>query len=216
MKPVLSIAAVSRRALLQSAGAVALAGCSSNLIGPPPAPQIYVLHPDFSPVANAPMVSCQLVVSVPAATESLDTERIALVRAPNTMDYYANSQWTDRVPLLVQSLLVEAFEKSNRINAVGRESAGIRADYVLESEIRDFSAHYTVLDTPPKIRVGVTAKLVGALSRDVAATMQFENEAQAAANNMSSIAAAFTQATEAAVSRIVSWTLQLQVPQRSR
>jgi cholesterol transport system auxiliary component len=214
MKPLPSIAAVSRRALLQSAGAVALAGCSSNLIGPPPAPQIYVLHPDFSPVANAPMASWQLVVSVPGAPESLDTERIALLRAPNTMDYFANSQWTDRVPLLVQSLLVEAFEKSGRINAVGRESAGIRADYVLQSEIHDFSAHYTVLDSPPKIRVGITAKVVGAVSRDVAATIQFENEAQAAANNMPNIAAAFAQATGTVISRTVSWTLQL--PQRSR
>jgi cholesterol transport system auxiliary component len=209
-------AAVSRRVLLQSVGAVTLAGCSSNLIGPPPAPQIYVLHPEFSPVANAPMVSWQLVVSVPGAPESLDTERVALVRAPNTMDYFANSQWTDRAPLLVQSLLVEAFEKSGRINAVGRESAGIRADYVLQSEIHDFSAHYAVLDTPPKIRVAITAKLVGALSRNVAATMEFENEAQAAANDMPNIAAAFTRATGAAVSRIVSWTLQVKVPERSR
>jgi len=73
------------------------------------------------------------------------------------MDYYANSQWTDRVPLLLQSLLVEAFEKSGRIAAVGRETAGIRADYVLETEIRDFEAYYAVPDAAPNVRANITA-----------------------------------------------------------
>jgi cholesterol transport system auxiliary component len=215
MTPLFVRAALSRRSLLQSAGAVALSGCS-NLIGPPPAPQIYVLRPDFRPVADAPVVSWQLVVAVPSAPGSLDTERIALERTPNAMDYYANSQWMDRVPLLVQSLLVEAFEKSGRIGAVGRESAGIRPDYILEPEIHDFSAQYAVLDTPPKIRVGITAKLVAALSREVVGTAQFDNEAQAAANDMSNITAAFTQAAGTAISRVVSWTLHLGVPLPSR
>ena len=216
MKPVFLRAAVSRRVLLQGAGAVALTGCSSNLIGPPPAPQTYVLRPAFGPVTAAANVSWQLVIAVPNAPEVLDTERIALERAPNTMDYYANSQWTDRVPLLVQSLVVEAFEKSGRINAVGRESAGIRPDYILDAEIRDFSAHYTAPDTLPKVRVGIGTKLVGSLNREVIGSAAFEEEAPSAANNMANITAAFTQAAGAAVSRIVEWTLQLRVPHPSR
>ena len=215
MTPVLSSAAVSRRVLLQGAGAVALAGCS-NLIGPPPAPQIYVLRPAFAPVTAGPNVSWQLVIAVPTAPESLDTERIALERAPDTMDYYANSQWTDRAPVLMQSLLVEAFEKSRRIDAVGRESAGIRPDYILEADIRDFSAHYVVLDTAPKVQVSMGVKLVGALRREVIGSGVFEDEAQAAANNMASITAAFAQATGTTLSRIVTWTLQLRASQLPR
>src|ERR1043166_7445800 len=72
------------------------------------------------------------------------------------MDYYAHAQWTDRAPLLLQGLLVEAFEKSQRIAAVGRESAGIRSDYILQSELHDFEAYYAVPDTPPKIRVSLS------------------------------------------------------------
>ena len=215
MRPAFSTTVVSRRVLLQGAGAVTLAGCS-NLIGPPPASQMYVLQPAFGPVASAPNVPWQLVVAVPTAPESLDTERIALERAPNTMDYYANSQWADRVPLLVQSLLVEAFEASGRIKAVGRESAGIHADYILQADIRDFSAHYAVIDTPPKIRISMGAKLVGALDRSVIGSAAFEDEAQAAANNLPNITAAFSQAAGATISRIVAWTLQARPPQSSR
>jgi cholesterol transport system auxiliary component len=199
----------TRRGILVAGAALTLAGCGGNLIGPPsPAPQLYVLHPEFGALADSPNVPWQLVVSVPAAPASLDSERIALERAPNTMDYYANSQWTDRVPLLLQSLLVEAFEKSGRIAAVGRETAGIRADYVLETEIRDFEAYYAVPDAAPNVRVSITAKLLGALSHEIAGTMQSIHQAQAAANDMTSITAAFTKAAGAAVEEIVGWTLR--------
>ena len=203
--------ALTRRGMLASGAALGVAGCS-GLIGPPPAPQLYVLHPDFQPIADAPNVPWQLTVAVPVTPESLDTGRIALMRAPNVMDYYANSAWTDSVPQLVQSLLVEAFQKSGRIAAVGRDGQGIRADYILQTEIRDFEAYYAVADTPPKARVSFTVSLVGALQREVISTLQVQQEAQAGANNLPSITAAFTQAAGAAITEIVAWTLKTPVP----
>jgi cholesterol transport system auxiliary component len=201
----------TRRGFLASTGALALAGCSGNLIGPPPAPQLYVLHPDFTPLPTAPAVPWQLIVAVPVAPESFDTERIALTRAPNIMDYYANAQWTDRAPLLLQGLLVEAFEKSGKITAA-RESTGIRGDYILASEIHDFEAFYAVIDTPPKVQVRLSVSLLGALRHDVLATLQVQHEAQAAANDLPSVTAAFAEATGAAVEEIVNWTLHTPVP----
>src|ERR1041385_3729509 len=108
-----SLPSLTRRGFVLSGAALGLAGCS-GVIGPLPAPQLYVLHPDFQPIANAPNAPWQLVISTPITPESLDTGRIALMRAPNIMDYYANSAWTDSVPQLVQSLLVEAFQKSGK------------------------------------------------------------------------------------------------------
>ena len=196
----------SRRAILSGGAAFALAGCA-NLIGPPPAPQIYALHPDFAALANAPNVSWQLVVAQPAAPAVLDTQRIALERAPNVMDYYANAQWPDPLPAMLQSLLIEAFEKSGRIAAVAREGGNLRADYVLATEIRTFESYYQVADTPPQIRVALVAKIFGALSHNLAGATQVQQEVQAAANDLPSITAAFAQAAGAAVESIVTWTL---------
>jgi len=204
-------AALTRRGMLLSGVALSVAGCS-GLIGPPPAPQLYVLHPDFQPVADAPAVPWQLTVSVPVTPESLDTGRIALMHAPNVMDYYANAAWTDSVPQLVQSLLVEAFQHSGKIAAVGRDGQGIRGDYILQTEIRDFEAYYAVADTPPKIRVNLTASLVRASSREVISTVQVQHEAQASANNLPAITAAFTQAAGAVIEEIVAWVLRTPVP----
>jgi cholesterol transport system auxiliary component len=203
-------AAPTRRGILVGGAALTLAGCAGGgLIGPPsPAPQIYVLHPEFGAMADAPNVPWQLVVGTPNAPESLDTERVALERAPNSMDYFANAQWADRLPLLVQTLLVEGFEKSGRIAAVGRESSGIRADYVLQTEIRDFEAYYAVIDTPPKARVRLVAKLLSLPGREMGGGTETMQEVPAAANDMTNITAAFRQAARAAVEDVVGWALR--------
>ena len=203
--------ALTRRGFLATGAVLGVASCS-GLIGPPPAPQLYVLHPEFQPIADAAAVPWQLTVGVPVTPESLDTGRIALMHAPNVMDYYANSAWTDSVPQLVQSLLVEAFQKSGKIAAVGRDGQGIRGDYILQTEIRDFEAYYAVADAPPKIRVNLTASLVGPTRREVISTLQVQQEAQSAANNLASITAAFTQVAGAAIEQIVTWVLRTPVP----
>lgn len=209
--------AQSRRAVILGAGALTLGGCAGGIIGPSsPPPQIYTLDPPSGAVPDAPNVDWQLVVAVPVAPAVLDTQRIALERAPNTMDYFANSQWTDRLSLVLQSLLVQAFEASGKIRAVGRETAGIRADYVLETELRNFEAYYAVPDTPPKIRVRMTAKLLGALSHEIAGITEAAQEVPAAANDMTSITAAFASATGPVVAQIVNWTLHAPRGNRAR
>ena len=92
-------------------------------------------------------------------------------------------------------------------DALAREGSGLRGDYVLVSEIRNFEAYYQVADAAPKIRVRVVAKLMGALSHSLSGTTQVQREAQASANDLVSITAAFAQATGAAVEDIVTWTL---------
>lgn len=202
------IGSQTRRGFLCGTAAVALAGCGGNLIGPPsPAAQIYALNPQFGPL-DAPQVGWQLVVAVPVMPGVLDTSRIALERAPNLIDYYANAEWADRLSLVVQSLLVEAFERSGKIAAVGRETAGLRADYVLETEVRNLEAFYARADTAPKVRVAITAKLLGALSHEVAGVFDARHESPAAVNDMSSITAAFSQATGSTVEDIATWALR--------
>ena len=91
---------------------------------------------------DLPHVSWQLVVEEPSAAGGLATQRIALRTNLLELDYFAGSRWTEGAPRLVQTLLVESFENTGRIVAVGRQSIGLRSDFNLKSELREFQAEY--------------------------------------------------------------------------
>src|SRR5262249_6110215 len=133
----------------------------------------------------------------------LSTDRIALSNAAVTMDYYANAAWPDQLPALLQSLIVEAFETSGKIAAVAKDSSSIRSDFLLQIEVRDFEAQYAVMDTPPKILERFEVKLVR--GRQIIASMEAQQQAQASENSVPAAAAAFNQALSALLNQIVTW-----------
>ncbi|MGD0865925.1 MAG: ABC-type transport auxiliary lipoprotein family protein [Rhizomicrobium sp.] len=206
---------LSRRGLLVgTASLLVLSGCS-GIIGPSsPPPQIYVLQPEFRALGNSPEVTWQLAIGAPGASESLDTARIALHRG-ETLDYFADARWTDATPILIQEKLVEAFEKSTRIRAVAATSDAVRADYVVESTIRDFQANYETQDGTPTIVADIVVRIVRAERNDVVATHDFHHEVRAARNDVPSVVAAFDQAAGAVFEEIVDWTLHSAVAEKS-
>ena len=196
-----------RRSVLLSGTAFALGGCGGiQLLPTPMSPQLYVLRPQVMAPMGTP-VGWRLSVGSPDAPASLDTERIALSRTQNTMDYFANAAWNDRVPLLVQRLLVQTFDASNRILSVDRDTTGLENDYVLQTEIRDFEARYDVPDAAPRIVIGIQAKLARMPQRQIVASLNATQQAQAVENNLDSIVSAFNQAAGAAIAQIANWTL---------
>ena len=209
-----SLVALTRRNVFVSGAAVlALGGCGS-LLGPsgPPA-QIYRLDPVFPAPSPGPPVSWQLAVARPLSSQTLDTERIALVRGA-AMDYFADAQWNDSVPRLVQALLVDAFERSGRILAVARESEGVRADYMIETEIRDFDAQYATENGAPTVVVDIMARLLGAHGA-VIASRNVRLSQPAGANSVANVVTAFDQALGATLEQVVDWTLQAPAPAHS-
>ena len=196
-----------RHLLLGAATAVLVAGCGGNLIGPGPAPQLYLLKPDFGPV-DGPAVSWQLDVETPDASDSLDTSRIALLNPPARLDYFANAAWPDQLPALVQSALVQAFEQSGKITGVAADSAGLRSDYTLLTEICDFNAVYDAPDSVPKVKVRIVAKLVHSHARDIVQTLEASQEVPAGANSIDNVVIAADQALSTVVKQIVEWTLR--------
>lgn len=200
-----------RRAALVVFSAAVLSACGS-LLGPTEAPpQIYVLKPQFGPVADAPATTWQIAVPAPNVPDVFDTKRIALQRG-QTMDYYANAAWTDQTGELVQDLLVEALEKSGKVKAVGPTSGGVRADLLVVTEVRDFAAHYSSENGAPDVVVDLVAKLITANHHDVVATFDARREAQASANSIPAVVQAFNQATGEAIRDIVGWTLNNATP----
>jgi cholesterol transport system auxiliary component len=207
-------AVFNRRTIMLGAGAGMLSACGSiQLIPPPMQPQLYVLRPPIMPPMGAP-VQWRLAVGPSDAPASLDTTRIALTRSATTMDYFANAAWNDRMPLLVQRLLIQTFEASNRIVAVDRDTVGTENDYLLQTEIRNFEARYETLEAAPQIVVSIQAKLTRMPQREIINSLNVTQQAQASANNLDSIVLAFDSAAGAAIAQIAAWTLNAPPPLR--
>lgn len=201
---------LAHRALWRCAAAVCLAlplgGCPS-LTSPPP--DLHVLTPKTTWDDGLPTVGAQLLVAVPEGPLSLDTQRIALSRSRTTVDYFATAAWPDRAPVMIQGLLIESFENVGKIRGVGRDNAGLRADYILQTDLRSFEARYfSGTDQPPLVFVRMEAKLVKMPEREIVASLSEVQQAPAEHNDMVSIVGAFNDALGSTMKRIVQWSLR--------
>ena len=199
-------ARLSRRGLA-SAMALLPVGCAS-LLGLAPSPHLYRVTPQSNYPANLPHLSTQILVDVPLAPAGLDTPRIALSRSAVSIDYFADSEWTERVPLAVQTALLESFENSGAIAAIDRESIGLRADFILKTEIRHFEALYDSPNGAPEVWVAIIARLVDPAGRNIVAHTSFERRERAGANDVGRVVLAFDEALGAVIADIVVWTVR--------
>jgi cholesterol transport system auxiliary component len=195
---------VTRR-WVASVPVLALAGCASLFVATPPG-HLYRLSADGAYPATLPRVTAQLLVDLPQAPAGIDTTRIALTRAPFSLDYYADSEWTDRVSGLVQTALLASFENSKAITAIDRESIGLRADFILKTEIRHFEAMGDG-SAPPTVWIAMTARLVAMPQREIIAQASFERRVPATASEVPAVVAAFNTAADAVIKDIVVWTV---------
>jgi cholesterol transport system auxiliary component len=121
---------MSRFAPALAAGVLCLglAGCAST----PPTTYDIVAARSFAPATRS--AKYQLVVSEPVAVTQLDTTRIMVKPSADTVSYYKGVAWSDRLPRLVQTRMVETIQNSGAVKSVGTTTG----DYTLATELRSF------------------------------------------------------------------------------
>ena len=204
---------IQRRLFLLAACSPALSACGDNVLGlgPQDAGTLYPIRPAF-PSGNGEKVGWALALLRPDIAPGLDSERIALSQPDGSMDYYAKANYPDRVPVMVQQALLDAFEASGRIDAVAPEQAALHADYNLVTEIKDFSAHYAQADGIPRVTVSLTAKLTTAHGRAIVSSFSSNQTLNASANSAGAVTQALQQGLGTVVTQIVNWALTAPMP----
>mgnify|MGYP001189811305 FL=1 len=192
--------AVTAVAVLSQAGCAGLPGMGT------PA-RLYMLSPKSTFSEKIPVVKWQLVVELPVAPSGLATPSIALTRDPIQLQYYADARWAERAPQMVQTLIVESFENSGKIIAIGRQAIGLRSDFNLKSDLREFQAEYRKGLSTPTAHVKINAKLIKQPRRQIIASKAFEARVEADSGSMGDIVRAFDAALGKVLRRIVEWTL---------
>lgn len=198
----------SRRSALAGLLLASLPGCAA-LLPQPREPRLYVLSPKSTFDPSLPRVDKQLIVRVPEATTSLNTVRIALTRAPYRIEYFGDVAWSDRAPILVQNLLVESFDNSRRIISISQDTVGLRSDFVLASDLREFQAEYRPDGVHAHVHLNL--RLIAMPRRQIIGTQSIERSEIASGPSIEAIVEAFDGALGRALRATVEWTLRRMV-----
>lgn len=192
----------ARRSFMLSAALVAiagLAGCSSTTRN-----DTFDLAASVS--ADGPSVKGrQLLIPEPTALKALDSDSILVRLSDTEIQYLSKAQWSDRLPRMVQSKLVEGFENSGRLGGVGKPGQGLAIDYQLVSDIRSFGI---VSAGTRSAEVEISVKILN----DRNGTIKDQKTFRAIQPVRGSENRAYVAALDAAFSRvgaeIVDWTLR--------
>ena len=194
-----------RAAAALAAAMPILASCA--LLGGSSDPNLYELSPKNTFPANLPGVNAQLLVQAPAASAGLTSARIAIKPKPTRLEYYTKSAWTDVAPNVVQTLILESFDNAGKIKGVEREGSGLRVDYLLKTDLREFQAE--LYEGKPRIvRVRIHAKLVRWSTREIVASHQIERRSVLKDDKIDAIVQGFDDALGKVLKRLIIWTVE--------
>ncbi|WP_299897283.1 ABC-type transport auxiliary lipoprotein family protein [uncultured Ruegeria sp.] len=172
---------------------------------------LYLLTPKSTFSSALPRIQKQIVVEEPTATAAVNTDQIAIQPTPFQVQYLPRARWVDRAPLIVQTLLIESFENSSKVAAVGRSTVGLRADYVIAPDLREFQG--IVVADPEngdkiRIEVRMNIKVIDEYDDKIIASNSFQENVVAASDQTSDLIKAFDLALGRAMRDAVEWSIR--------
>ena len=142
----------------------------------------------------------QVLVPEPVVDRAYDSERLLVRPSDTEIAYYTGAQWSDRLPRLVQSRLVEALERSGRFRAAGRPGQGLAIDRQIIVDIRAFD--YRAAER--RVEVALSVKTMDDRTGRVASVRAFQAEEPVARDTAKAVVAAFDAAFGRVVGEIVA------------
>ncbi len=100
----------------------------------------------------------------------LDTSRIAVL-ANGRVDRLADVVWSDRATVMIQFLIVQAFQASDRLRAVGTDRDDLPGRYLLQSTLNAFQLEPEGTGYAAQVRLH--ARLLALPTREVAGGEEF-------------------------------------------
>lgn len=196
-----------RRILAGVAAGASVPVVNSCGLGGGPSPRQFTLMPVTNFPRGLPLVKWSLVVDEPTAARQIDTSRIALMNGPFRVEYYADVEWTDNAPAMVQLLLIQSFQNTGRLPVVEPTRQTLATDFLLLSNLRKFQVENDASGTP-QATVTLEVTLLQMPRRTPVATARFENATPVVSKSTETVTAAFDTSLGEVMRRVVDWTLQ--------
>jgi len=160
--------------------------------GDRPAPAMYTLYGpraetmDISTEASGRVV---VVVPTPELPPGFDTERIALqFEQDGRLDYYADAQWSSRLDLLIQDVLIDRAQQALPGTIVGKPDLVPAPHYRLAVKITEFAPVYKAsADISPRLDAGLSMTVIALPQDMVIAQFTVRKSAPAAENRLTAV-----------------------------
>ena len=191
-----------RASVVAIVGVALLSGCGSLVPKTPPDTYALTGTPEVEGRASPRR---QILIAEPLALKALDSEQIVIKPTPSSIEYLADSQWSDRLPKIVQAKLVEAFENTNRLGGVGRPGEGLAIDYQIATSIRAFEVRVQGGRTAT---VEISAKVINDRNGTVRDQQVFRSTSPVAGSDNSAYVEALDRAFDNVTADLVRWALQ--------
>jgi cholesterol transport system auxiliary component len=130
---------------------------------------------------------------------ALDTERIAARPTPSEYAYLPGAVWSDRLPKLLQTRLMQTLQNSGRARAVAMPGQGILTDYQVSLDVRAFE--YTAEGAVADFVVRVMDDRNGRVVRSAA----FRHVVPVTGRGTAAVVQALDQAMDQAFVDIANW-----------
>jgi cholesterol transport system auxiliary component len=187
--------------------AAALSGCSAlgALDRASAALDVYELRaPAAFPAARSAQ-SIDFVVEPPSASASVATDRILVRPTPSQVQYLPDARWAEPAPVMLQSALVEGFERAGAFRYTGRRPLAISGDVALVSNLTDFQVEIDPATDASAVRITLVARLVRESDATVGARRTFTALVPTPDTSTPALMAGFEQATDAVLVDVARW-----------
>ncbi|KIC37111.1 hypothetical protein RA27_21775 [Ruegeria sp. ANG-R] len=191
----------------------ALAGCAGlgTLSQASKPNDLYLLTPKSTFSSSLPRIQKQIVVEEPTATAAVNTDQIAVQPTLLQVQYLPRARWVDRAPLIVQALMVESYENSGKVAAVGRSTVGLRADYVIAPDLREFQGivvSETENSKTVRVEVRINIKIIDEYEDKIIASSSFQEAVLATSDKTPDLVEAFDVALGKTMRDAVEWSIR--------
>jgi cholesterol transport system auxiliary component len=161
-----------------------------------------LVAPKVSTLTAPRAAKFQLVINEPGAVRSLENDRI-MVRDGAKVAYYKGAAWTDRLPRLMQARMVEAFQNTGLVQAVGSRSDRLNADFELSTQVQAFQVE--VNQGSADAYASLYVKVIDGDNGRMVASRGFEARVGTSPKDVDQMVVSLNQAFDQVLREIVPW-----------
>lgn len=183
-----------------------ISACSGVGLSSKPNAVIYDLTAADSISNTGHKLSRQLIVAEPKALDFIKGEEIPVKNVETgTFSYLPTARYTDALPKILQSQIIEALENGGALGRVGVPGESLRSDLLLVTQIRQFYIEESAGSMVANI--SLSAKIINDQNGAVLAAKSFSNQVDVRSKTPSGMMNALDQALAPTLQSLTSWTL---------